>query len=152
MIEETARTPSKRSIRSVTIPLLVLLFFSMLTAQYIQDHQHFVGQQQIHVKHNRSTVSNTNTNDTVRVLFGASGSDKDFIAELQVALKSVLLNAPLDRNLEIHYMADEKAFTAIQEMLHHIDIQRWNTRTQISLYVYNTQSHMKEWTQRIDNV
>ena len=42
----------------------------------------------------------------LHVAFGLSGNHPGFLAEFQVALKSVLLNSPLERDLFVHILAD----------------------------------------------
>src|SRR5210317_1673621 len=44
----------------------------------------------------------------VDIVYGGHGSHPGFLAELQASLKSVLLNAPLDRELRIHFLVDEE--------------------------------------------
>ena len=52
----------------------------------------------------------------VHVTFGLSGNHSGFLAEFEVALKSVLLNAPLELSLHIHILADEDAFASLKEI------------------------------------
>ncbi len=57
--------------------------------------------------------SSTPLHTTVNVVFGLSGNDSGFLAEFEVALKSKLLNAPLQSKLAIHIMADSSAYVAL---------------------------------------
>ena len=56
------------------------------------------------------TESSYLTQEPLHILFGLSGNHPGFFAEVEVALKAVLLHAPLDRNMTIHVMADDLAF------------------------------------------
>jgi hypothetical protein len=99
--------------------------------------------------HGRTTQGHESA---VRVLFGASGNDRGFIEELEVALKSILLNAPIDLPLEIHYIADKNAFSGIKDMLDRIEIRKWRMRNHLSFHIYNVQSYIQNWTRSIDDV
>ena len=44
---------------------------------------------------------------TIHLAFGLSGNHPGFLSEFEVALKSVLLHAPLDRNMHVHIVAIE---------------------------------------------
>lgn len=99
-----------------------------------------------------STKTNKSSDDLVRVLFGASGDDPGFMSELEVALKSVLLNAPPDCDLEVHYMADKVASLATLKMLDRIDIEEWKMRNKLAITVHNTESYIEKWTKTIDDV
>eukprot|EP01082_Thalassiosira_pseudonana_P006950 g14867.t1 g14867 contig21:45234-46478(+) len=52
--------------------------------------------------------------ETLHVIQCLSGDSKGFIDEWEVNLKSVLMNAPLDSNLHVHILSDEKATDAVK--------------------------------------
>lgn len=85
----------------------------------------------------------------VNVLFGLSGSAPGFWSEVEVALKSILLNAPVDMALAIHCLVDEEAHESMLKLLDTIDIRSWRTRNQISIKLYNIQPKVERWTELI---
>lgn len=48
--------------------------------------------------------------------FGLSSNNPGFLFEFEVALKSVLLNAPLKRDLFVHILADQDSFQALDDI------------------------------------
>jgi hypothetical protein len=96
-------------------------------------------------------------NETIHILFGLKGKDPAFLAEFQVALKNVLLQAPLDQPMHIHIIADEEAYQAITvkqkqpadplrifvPSLH----QKWMAIQPIQIHIYNVQQLLEQiWT------
>lgn len=76
----------------------------------------------------------------VHVAFGLSGNHSGFLAEFEVALKSVLLNAPLERSLRIHILADEEAFISLKEIFNHTELSTWQTRSPTEIHAYDVTS------------
>lgn len=111
-----------------------------------------VAAEHVHGVNNAHGRTTQGQESAVRVLFGASGSNRGFIEELEVALKSILLNAPIDLPLEIHYIADKNAFSGIKDMLDRIEIRKWRMRNHLSFHIYNVQSYIKNWTRSVDDV
>ena len=107
----------------------------------------------------------------VHVLFGLSGNAPGFLAEFEVALKSVVLNAPLDRALTISIMADQQAYQALPTIFARTGLLvqagnamntttttttpaalPWRTRNPITIQTYDVTSYLSDWKQRIDTV
>ena len=78
----------------------------------------------------------------VNVAFGLSGNHPGFLAEFEVALKSVLLNAPMERNLYIHVLADKDAFSSLDEIFNRTLLPTWVTRNPIEIHAYDISSHL----------
>ena len=92
-------------------------------------------------------------NDTVdlppvHVCFALSGNETGFLREFEVALKSVLLNAPLERDLTIHILADQRAYIALANnsntgglilppVFEKIELHKWTSRNQVNLHLYD---------------
>lgn len=112
-----------------------------------------VGEQSVSKKHTRETSNHQlaacQRQNPLHVLFGLSGSHPGFFAELQVALKSVLLNAPLDRNLSIHFMADQQAHEALGNLFHETNLTSWQSRSPVSIWTYNIQPYVPQWEQEV---
>ena len=87
--------------------------------------------------------------DSVNVLFGLSGNHEGFLAEFEVALKSVLLNAPMDRNLNIYIMADTTAYDSLEDIFNRTELRTWITRNPIHVYTYDVSSHVPAWKEQI---
>jgi len=86
----------------------------------------------------------------MHVLFGAEGNHSGFMSELETAVKSVLLNAPLDTSLDLHFMVDTVAQNAIEErFLHQLNIASWSTRQPLRLHTYNVEPFLPRWIDQI---
>ena len=80
---------------------------------------------------------------TRHVLFCLRGGLHGFIQEFDVSLKSVLLNAPIDHDLQVHIMADKAAVQAIQARIDDLRDSRW--RNSVSLLIYDVTTYEQEW-------
>jgi len=96
--------------------------------------------------------NNNRTSTTRHVLFGLSGNHTGFLAEFEVALKSVLLNGPRD-SMDIHIMADEDAFEALYFILHtKANLVNWvKIPWPIHIKVYNIQNLEEGWKHIIES-
>jgi hypothetical protein len=78
----------------------------------------------------------------VNILFGLSGKEAGFLAEFEVALKSVLLNAPIERAMYIHILADNDAFRSLGDVFNRTNLSTWITRNPIEIYAYDVTEHL----------
>jgi hypothetical protein len=85
------------------------------------------------------------------VAFGLSGNHTGFLDEFEVALKSILLNAPLENDMTIHLLADQEAFHSIHTLLSATGVRTWTMRTQISIIFYNVEPLLEGWQHQIEN-
>ena len=113
----------------------------------------------------------------MHVLYTLAGNAVGFMDEFSVSFKSVLLNNPLDRNLTIHIMANEKAYKSVIHLLtsseeiglfvenhngflsitenqqsssYHYS-SPWRTRNQISIVIYRIRKErISEWKQQLN--
>jgi len=91
------------------------------------------------------------TSSTMHILYGGHGSHPGFLKELQASVKSVLLNAPLDRALEIHFMLDAVAQEAISNILENVvHLTEWRTRNPLTIRTYNVDPYVDQWIQEIN--
>lgn len=81
---------------------------------------------------------------SIHVAFGLSGNEPGFLSEFEVALKSVLLNAPLQRDLFVHILADNTAFAALDNIYNKTQLAKWVTRNQIEIHSYNVTSRLED--------
>jgi len=94
---------------------------------------------------------------TVDILYGAQGSHPGFLAELEASVKSVLLNAPLDVPLRIHFLVDQEAQNAIStQIFRHFTGNddgngRWKTRQPFTVTTYNVESLVPRWMGVVNN-
>ena len=73
----------------------------------------------------------------IHVAFGLLGNHIGFLSEFEVALKSVLLNAPLERDLVVHVLADRDAYRGAGDVFDRTELSAWVTRNPIEVNVYN---------------
>lgn len=73
----------------------------------------------------------------VHVAFGLSGNHSGFLSEFAIALKSVLLNAPLERSLFVHVLADRGAIRALGNIFSRLELARWVTRNPVEVRIYD---------------
>lgn len=88
--------------------------------------------------------------DTVNVLFGMAGARKAFVDEWEVAMKSILLNAPLDAKLHIHILANKDARDEVSSRIA-VKAALVDTlwRQPITITVYDVEKYEAEWTEFI---
>jgi hypothetical protein len=85
----------------------------------------------------RDKELNITLQDTMNVLFAISEDSRVTIAELEVALKSVLLHAPVNHPLTVHIMADTPAYLDLDELWISSRLSSWRTRNPISIHAYH---------------
>mmetsp|Transcript_17897 Transcript_17897/g.39022 ORF Transcript_17897/g.39022 Transcript_17897/m.39022 type:complete len:392 (+) Transcript_17897:181-1356(+) len=78
----------------------------------------------------------------IHVLFGLSGNHPGFLSEFEVALKSVLLNSPMERELGVHILADEDAYQSMDEIFNQAKLSTWVTRNPINIHAYDVTSYL----------
>jgi hypothetical protein len=74
---------------------------------------------------------------TAHLAFGLSGNESGFISEFEVALKSVLLNAPLESDMHVHIIADRDAYQVLNDVFNRTQLQTWVTRNTIEIHAYD---------------
>jgi len=109
----------------------------------------------------------------VHVLFGLAGNHDGFIREFEVALKSVLMNAPVDVDVDdvdelavepqltIHVMADADAYEAVSRVFAASQLdgdddddaggsreRSWRCRVPIEIRTYDVESRIPAWSER----
>jgi hypothetical protein len=87
----------------------------------------------------------------MHVLYSLAGNDTGFIDEFTTSMKSSLLNAPLDRGLTIHIMADTKAYQSLGLLFKETHMGEWQTRNQIAIQVYKVDSKQDDWKEVIED-
>jgi len=60
--------------------------------------------------------------------FGLSGNYPGILSEFEVALKSILLNAPPKHDSFVNILADNTVFTALDDIYNKIELAKWVTR------------------------
>jgi hypothetical protein len=73
---------------------------------------------------------------TFHVLYGLSGSIPEFMNEFDVSLKSVLMNAPLDSDMDVHLIVDAEALPEVRRKIRKAGLANSVWRNQISIYLY----------------
>lgn len=92
-------------------------------------------------------ITDTDALETVNVLFGMAGGKPTFIDEWEVALKSILLNAPLDAKLHIHILANRAARDAVaQRIWQKAALPNSLWRQPITITVYDVEQYDAIWT------
>jgi len=88
--------------------------------------------------------------DAINVLFAVSQDNPVTLSELEVAIKSVLLHAPMDNPLTIHIMADSPAYLSLNELWVSSQIASWRTRNPITIHVHHIDPPtVEKWKYRI---
>ena len=91
------------------------------------------------------------TMPTLHVLYGLAGAAPDFLDEFEVSLKSLLLNAPLDADLDVHLIVDRAARDDVTRRIRLAELEGslWRSRVALRLYVvsnittYRMQRHFE---------
>ena len=66
------------------------------------------------------------------------------MSEFEVALKSVLLHAPLERAMHVYIVADGDAYQSLDDVFKRTNILTWGTRNPIKIYVYDLSSKLPQ--------
>jgi len=103
----------------------------------------------VYDKTNRSRDPASATLSPIHVMFGLSGNHSGFLSEFEVALKSVLLNAPLERNLSVHILADQDAYNSLHEIFNRTKLSSWVTRNPVEIYAYNVSPELPSLQRKI---
>jgi len=86
------------------------------------------------------------------ILLSMSSNHTGLFAEYEVALKSILLNAPIDNPISIHILADQAAFDKLQSAMNDIaPFEAWTTRNPTKIKVYNVQTMEETWKDQIQS-
>jgi Glycosyl transferase family 8 len=98
---------------------------------------------------NETTTTATTTmapinNRHMHVLLAATDSDQDFLQELHMAIKTVILNAPIDFGLQIHIMTDSYGSKSLQQLWFETELAQWKIPQPLTMHVY----HISEETTR----
>ncbi|GFH59519.1 hypothetical protein CTEN210_15995 [Chaetoceros tenuissimus] len=90
--------------------------------------------------------------ETFHVIQCLGGDATGFLDEWEVNLKSILLNAPLDYNLNIHIICDEKACSAVEHRLIAASLNSTKWRNEIAIHVKNVEKKIEEKEKIIQDV
>ena len=90
--------------------------------------------------------------EVINVMFGLSGNHPGFLAEFEVALKSVLLNGPVSDDLAVHVLADGNAYVALPDIFKETRLEHSIWRNQVSITVYNVDPFLKNWSATVESV
>jgi len=125
-----------------------------------------------------TVVTDVGTEETVNVLLALSGNHTGFLGEFQVALKSILLNAPIDASMTVHIIGDNDAYQALGNIFiestqffhnltsiltppknHYINAPTnnlytttWSSRHPINIRTYNVEDRLDGWRTKIRNL
>ena len=88
--------------------------------------------------------------ETVHVMFALNGKNPFFFDEWEVALKSVLLNAPLDAPLHIHILANNMAHRTAKRRLDQNDLIGSQWRNPVTITNYNVEARHEEFRQELE--
>ena len=89
------------------------------------------------------TSANVAADEQLHMALALSGREPGLYEEFEVALKSVLLNAPFERSLFVHIFADGHAYEELEGVLSKIQLTSWETRNQVEIHTYDIQHHLK---------
>lgn len=87
-----------------------------------------------------TTLEHRSLLSTMHVGFGLSGNGTGFLSKFEVALKSVLLHAPLERDMHVHIIADQDAYQSLREIFNRTGLSTWVTRNSIKIHAYDITS------------
>ena len=136
---------SQPTSRSKAVKEVVVAFVAIFSVVLLLNDNHYLGLSsnlQLTEKHL----------SPAHITFGLSGNHPGFLAEFEVALKSVLLNAPLERNLSIDILADEEAFDSLKDIFNRTLLSTWHMRnpTEIHAHKVTQKDHLQMEDEIID--
>ena len=86
---------------------------------------------------------------TIHVSLALSGNHPGFLAEFEAALKSLLLHAPLERDMQVHVLADSDAYGGLDGIFNRTELSTWVTRNSIQIHAYNVTPELPWLEQKI---
>ena len=129
----------------------VIILLLIVSAQFKQElfeinHSH---QKVVEIEANKVDDPNQTP---VQVAFGLSGNHPGFLSEFEVALKSVLLSAPLERKLYVHILADQEAFVSLKGIFNRTELSTWQTRNPTEIHAYDVTPDYPQMKHEIEDV
>ena len=116
-------------------------------------HEHYVSHDsflQHRLNQNESSSTVFSSSHPVHVLLALSGDHPGFFLEVEVALKSILMNAPETTSLTVHIMADGPAYYALEDMFQRIqEIQQWKSNHPITIRAYDCSGYIPQWENKV---
>ena len=98
--------------------------------------------------------SRPSSQESVHIMLALSGDHPGFFAEVEISIKSILLNAPDYKPLTIHIMADSPAFVALHGLLDR-KLQlttQWQSTNPIMIRSYNVTKYLSQWQTKIQHL
>ena len=92
-----------------------------------------------------STVTTANKKETFHVLYGMMGTTASLYDAWEVSLKSVLVNAPTDANMQVHVICSQDAHDAVKEKIKGAELEHSRWRNQITITTYNVEAYNQDW-------
>ena len=90
-----------------------------------------------------AAADNAAVDEQLHIALALSGREPGLFEEFEVALKSVLLNAPFERSLFVHVFADGNAYEELEGVLNRTEVTSWETRNQVEIHTYDVHHHIK---------
>ena len=97
------------------------------------------------------STTTSNLSSMLHIVFGLSGNHSGFLSEFEVALKSLLLHAPLERDMHVHIIADQDAYQSLASIFHRTNLSTWETRNMIEIHAYDITPELPQLEQLIKN-
>ena len=94
-----------------------------------------------------TVTTNSTTKETLHVLFGMMGTTASLYDAWEVSLKSVLMNAPIDTDMQVHVVCSQDAYDSVQIKIKEAELEGSPWRNQITISLYNVEAYNQDWTE-----
>jgi len=134
---------------SAAILIFIQIYQMLFFERYLRTLPGVTSDTSFAPPHTHDAKQQKETLPTVNVLYALSGNHTGLLSELEVALKSLLMNLPMQSNLHVHIMADKYGYNGLDEIFQRTEIQTWKTRKPVTIRTYNVQPNVEKWQREV---
>jgi hypothetical protein len=87
----------------------------------------------------------------IHIVLALSGNNPGFFGEFKVALKSILLSAPHNRDTHVHIISDQKAYDYLPTVWEDTKVDGMEWWRNVTIFPYNVESQLPQWAKVLKN-
>jgi hypothetical protein len=137
--------PSSTRLKSGAFGLVVVIFFVILEKGFQWTNTYYAAQ----TTEFHQSPSTFKRPEPINIMFALCGNSRGFFAEFKVALKSVLLNAPHNRDAHVHLLANQEAYDYLPTVWNDIKVDGIEWWSNITIIPYNVEPQLGRWAQML---
>jgi lipopolysaccharide biosynthesis glycosyltransferase len=87
----------------------------------------------------------------IHIVLALSGNNPGFFGEFKVALKSIILSAPHNRDTHVHIISDQKAYDYLPTVWEDTKVDGMEWWRNVTIFPYNVESQLPQWATVLKN-